>query len=177
MYEIPEEPEISDQVKQELLSDNFPGISPEDTVSVLPFLTSSNYQKDTMIFTEGDVSEFICIIVSGEIIVVKEDSKHLRFDSNYEHQIITRLHKGQLFGELAFIDELPRSASAVTVSETVVIKLDRDNFDKMRDEHPRLWGNFILSISKLVCTRLRRSGGALVDLRLSIDSALSALSN
>jgi CRP/FNR family transcriptional regulator, cyclic AMP receptor protein len=177
MYEISDDPEISDQIKQELLTNNFPGITPEDTVSVLPFLTSSTYEKDTTIFTEGDDSEFVCIIVSGEIIVVKEDSKHLRFDSNYEHQIITRLHKGQLFGELAFIDELPRSASAVTVSQSVILKLDRINFEKMRDENPRLWGNFILSISKMVCARLRRSGGALVDLRLSIDSALTALAH
>ncbi|MBF0381040.1 MAG: cyclic nucleotide-binding domain-containing protein [Magnetococcales bacterium] len=177
MYELSEEPEISDEVKINLFADNLPGISPEDSISVLPFLTSASFNKDTVIFTEGDVSDFICFIVSGEVIVVKEDSQHLRFDSNYEHQIMSRLHKDQLFGELAFLDELPRSASAVAVSDTVIIKLDRDHFDKMREENPRLWGNIILSISKLVCARLRRSGGALVDLRLSIDSALSALAN
>jgi CRP-like cAMP-binding protein len=70
---------------------------------------------------------------------------------------------------------LPRSASAITDSEVVLVKLDRENFDKMRDKNPRLWGTVILSISRLVCNRLRKSGGALVDLRLSIDAALTAL--
>lgn len=58
---------------------------------------------------------------------------------------------GEIFGEMALIDEGPRSASAVAVEPSEVIVLDRDTFNGLVRDHP----DFALFVMRLMVRRLR----------------------
>jgi CRP-like cAMP-binding protein len=58
-----------------------------------------------------------------------------------------------MFGELAVLDGLPRSAGAMTLERTVVYGLERHDFLAFLDDHPQLWPRIL----ELVTSRLRRS--------------------
>ncbi|MEK9753735.1 MAG: cyclic nucleotide-binding domain-containing protein [Rhodospirillaceae bacterium] len=74
--------------------------------------------RDTMIFQEGDVANYAYLLKSGRVeITVYKGGKHV---------LLTTIMPNQLFGELALIDQKPRSATAIAVepSEVIVVKPD-----------------------------------------------------
>ena len=51
---------------------------------------------------------------------------------------IRTLGPGEAFGEFSFIDRLPRSASARTVTDVSVLMLSRDDYDRLASERPAM---------------------------------------
>jgi CRP/FNR family transcriptional regulator/CRP/FNR family cyclic AMP-dependent transcriptional regulator len=68
----------------------------------------------------------------------------------HETSVILCGRPGEIFGELAVIDGLPRSASAVAVTDTVVHTLNRERFRDYMRQWPRLALNFMQTLSKKV---------------------------
>jgi len=79
------------------------------------------YQAGDKIFQEDDKGDCAFLIESGNVdISTRKDSKFFR---------ITILGEGDLFGEMALIDDEPRTATATALEETCVIRIDRDLVD------------------------------------------------
>ncbi|MCZ6525079.1 MAG: cyclic nucleotide-binding domain-containing protein, partial [Gammaproteobacteria bacterium] len=75
------------------------------------------YQSGDQIFQEGDKGDCAFLIESGSIdISTRKDSKFYR---------IIILGEGDLFGEIALIDNEPRTATATALEETRLIRIDR----------------------------------------------------
>ena len=81
------------------------------------------------VFLEGDVGEHAFVVDSGEIRITRERPSG-------EELTLAHLRRGELFGELALIDDMPRSASAFAVSDTELMTLDRETFQRHLREHP-----------------------------------------
>lgn len=73
------------------------------------------------LFKEGDTGDCAFIIDSGNVRI----SRHGRDGSNL---VLAVLGRGELFGELALIDERPRSATAEALGDVELICLDRESF-------------------------------------------------
>lgn len=78
----------------------------------------ATYSRGDHLFKQGDDGDNAFIIESGtvEVYINHGDKK----------MIIATLEQGDLLGEMAIIDELPRTASAVALDDTVVIVIPRD---------------------------------------------------
>jgi EAL domain-containing protein (putative c-di-GMP-specific phosphodiesterase class I)/CRP-like cAMP-binding protein len=78
----------------------------------------TEFDADEYIFVEGDIGDCAYIIDSGmvEISLDKEDRK----------LVMATLTKGEILGEMAIIDKLPRTASARAVVPTVVTAIPLD---------------------------------------------------
>lgn len=70
---------------------------------------------DTMIFSEGEVGREIFIILAGSVKIMRI--------VRGEEFIIDILGAGELFGEMAFIENAPRMGSAVTTQESQIIRI------------------------------------------------------
>ncbi|MFO8003927.1 N-acyl amino acid synthase FeeM domain-containing protein [Thioalkalivibrio sp.] len=81
------------------------------------------------VFLEGEVGEHAFVVDSGEIRITRERAFG-------EELTLAHLGRGELFGELALIDDKPRSASAFAVSDTELMTLDRETFQHHLREHP-----------------------------------------
>lgn len=72
-------------------------------------------QADTMLFSEGEMGRDIFIILSGSV-------KLMRIVRGEEF-IIDVLGAGELFGEMAFIENAPRMGSAITTQDSQLIRI------------------------------------------------------
>lgn len=117
----------------------------------------------TVIFKEGDAGSFLCLLVKGEVGILKEDQ-------HGKAQPIASVSRGKTVGEMSIIDGEPRSATCVARADSVVLMLTKENFARVVKEKPGL-AVFILSrLARLMSQRLRGMSGQLVE-HLARDSA------
>lgn len=74
------------------------------------FSVTRDYDAESVIFEEGDAGGELFVIADGEVEILK------RTDAG-EPLTLARLKAGDFFGEMAFVDESPRSASAIARSK------------------------------------------------------------
>ena len=86
----------------------FSGLTEDQLASITAISTKRSYPKNTIIINEGDETDSLYLILSGKVKVMlsDEDGKEI---------IITLLEPSDYFGELALIDDEPRSARVVTM--------------------------------------------------------------
>ena len=102
-----------------------------------------NFAPGSQIFREGDCGSFAYFIEHGHVEI-----SALRFGHK---TVITTLSDGEMFGEMALIDQRSRSATATAISDTQVITFSREQFQKIIDDaEPKL--NMLL---RVVVKRLR----------------------
>lgn len=101
------------------------------------------FKKGMHLFHENDRSRELYIIQSGSV-------KVYRFVAGKEIELAV-LNDGAVLGEMALIDGKPRSASARTLQESVVIIIDADTF------HEKIRGvpSWFLSIIRMTSIKIR----------------------
>ena len=99
------------------------------------------YPINTMIFSEAQNGSDMFIIQKGEVAITKV--------VNGNEVTLAILGRGDMFGEMALIENKPRSANAIAHSECVLMVVNRTNFNQMVATQPQL-------ISKLTTTLAER---------------------
>lgn len=109
------------------------------------------FPKDTVIFNRGDHSDYAYIIQSGRVdINVLVGDKETAIES---------LGRSDIFGEMALIDRMPRSATAIAREDTVCLVVPPRKFQECLDEADP----FIYSLLRLLTRRLRSTTSLLAD--------------
>lgn len=107
--------------------------------------TSAHDLKDNEnLYRSGDAADSFFIITSGRIAFVSENS-----DGSNRH-IIHVLEKGDMLGELSFIDKTPRTVSAYALGDTSVLCFHADDINPLVVSHPRLVFDFMRAVIKRV---------------------------
>ena len=96
------------------------------------------FQINEVIIKENDIDEYLYLIKSGKVKVVKSKDKK-EIDIAY-------LNEGAFFGEMALIDERPRMASVIAMEETIVKVFHRDDFLKVMHENQNIAVKFLSGI-------------------------------
>jgi len=94
-----------------------------------------------MIFKDGDVGDSMYFIVKGNVKILKGDVE------------LVTLKKGDYFGEMALLDGEARSADAMTVDESILLKLDAHDFEKIMYSNDKI----VKGILSMLSQRLRRA--------------------
>jgi CRP/FNR family cyclic AMP-dependent transcriptional regulator len=127
----------------------FKEMSPQEIMLVVLAGESVWYGKGDMIFREGTEGDALYIIKSGEVRVAKYDGHGVERD-------LAILTTGEHFGELALIDNLPRSASAFAVSDSEIIRIPRSNFEDLLKHHEGIERKFYKAFTRILAERLRK---------------------
>ncbi len=130
----------------------------EDIEIISRYISLQNFTKGDHIFKQGDRQDFMAFIIEGKIDIIKESADSLEM-------IVVTLMPGTYFGEMSFVDEEPRSASAVAREDALLLYLSTTNFERITVEHPRLAIRILKNIAKLISQRLRMTTGKLVYTR------------
>lgn len=101
------------------------------------------YQQGETIFHEGDPGQALYVIARGRIRI------YIQNEEGQETSVIL-YGPTALFGELAVIDERPRSASAVAMEDTILYTLDRLHFREHLKQFPQLAFNFMQTLADRV---------------------------
>lgn len=104
-----------------------------------------SYRKSEVIFEEGSIGSEMYLIHSGRV--------QLSIRQGETQQIpLLVLNPGDFFGEMALVDDSPRSATASAVEDnTELVVIDRARFLFMVRQQPE----FALSLMHTLCQRLR----------------------
>lgn len=103
----------------------------------------------TRIVSQGESPEFFYVIQSGRVRVFRETDDHIRTQ-------LTELGPGNYFGEVALVTGQPRTASVETIEESVLIKVSKEEFDRLLDQNPRLARHIINQLANWLVTGDRR---------------------
>lgn len=102
------------------------------------------FQDGQTIFQEGTHGDWIYLIEEGSV----EISKKMRG----RRVVIEILPRGEIFGEMAFISKMPRTATATAIGETTVGIIDRDYYDhefnKMPDDFRQVFNTVAARLKK-----------------------------
>ncbi len=72
-------------------------------------------------------------------------------------RLIGRLGPGEVFGEMAFVDGRPRSASVKAISASRLVRISPEELDELASREPRLAMQFLTEIARIICDRLRHT--------------------
>ena len=75
------------------------------------------------VFSEGDVGTEMYVIQSGTIDIVKQVKD--------EQKTLSVLEKGDFFGEMSILEDVPRTADAVARTDVELVKINQSTFDEM----------------------------------------------
>jgi len=117
----------------------FSDLDIEELFELKDISSEREYKNGEEIITEGESGNEAFIIADGMVEILK-DSK-----------IITTLEKGDYFGEMAIIENEPRSATAISKGNSLLLVLDGDSFRKMIVSN----SNISFNLVKVLSNRIR----------------------
>src|SRR4030095_5592402 len=111
--------------------------------------------KDTVVFFENEEGDSFFIIVGGRIkvTILGDDGREV---------ILSVLGRGDFFGEMALLDNEPRSATAIVVEDTELLSLHRNDFQSVLTDNRSI----MLALIKILTARLRRANHQISTLAL-----------
>ena len=121
--------------------DLFASIPSQELIRVAQIAEEEEYQTDTSLCKEGDYGDCMYIIANGKVKVHKGD-----------HTLV-ELEKGAFVGDMALLDQEPRSADLTTSLETTLLKISQDAFYELMSSNFEIMNGIL----KIISSRLRES--------------------
>lgn len=108
------------------------------------------------IFREGEKGDFVCFVADGLLAVVKtvENGKIIE---------LTTLPQGSSLGEMAVIDDCPRSATVIARKPSQLITMTRSQFHNIVSKHPDIGISVLKGIARVLSLNLRKTSANLVQ--------------
>lgn len=130
----------------------FKSLSDTDIYEIEAVCQKQFFDSDKVIFAENTLGYNFYIILDGSVEIIKD------YEQDNQDSLII-LKKEESFGELALIDNFPRSATAITRSKTVLLSISRDDFHSVvKNSAP-----ISFSIMKSLSTMIRERTESFVD--------------
>lgn len=120
----------------------------DDELKVLAkIMNKKDFKTGDTIFRESEEGASLYVLKKGEV-------KACKTAPDGEAFTLTIMKDGEIFGEMSFLDGRPRSATLVAISDVETYVLDRDDFEGIIDENPRLvyklMRNIVFTIHSIV---------------------------
>lgn len=122
----------------------FQQLSAKTLRTVAADIVPRTYKSSDIIFREGDPGQSLYLIKSGQVRIFVNGL------DGHQTSVILFGRPGEIFGELAIIDGLPRSATAVALDNTTLYTMNRATFRQHMMHHPQLALNFMRELSMRV---------------------------
>lgn len=133
----------------------FSELSDPDIGSLARLATRRRFPRDTVVFFENEEGDTFFMIVEGRIkvTILGDDGREI---------ILSVLGPGDFFGEMALLDNEPRSATTIAVEETELLTLQRVDFQSVLADNRSITSALI----KVLTARLRRANHQISTLAL-----------
>ena len=102
----------------------FQGLAEADYAEIMPLLKLEKFSSGVHIIKEGARGDSMCVIISGAVKITKSGEAG-------EEILLDTFYAGSYFGEFSLVDNMPRSANAISVDETELFRLEKKDFDAL----------------------------------------------
>ena len=117
-------------------SNLFAGMDPEDIETLERHTVRKAYRRNTVIMERGDEAHTLFVLIEGraKAYVADEDGREI---------VLSEMEPGMHIGELAVLRDIPRTASVMTLDDSVFLVLTKQSFLQCLAEQPRIALNLI----------------------------------
>lgn len=109
----------------------FSELAPGETERLTQHSTTRTYHANTILISEGDTTDSLYVVLEGKVKVFASDHQG-------KEVILNILGPGEYFGELALLDDQPRSASVKTMVQTKLMVITKNDFKKSLAGDPEM---------------------------------------
>lgn len=131
----------------------FSQLNEDQLNALIQICTKRSYKASTVLFSEKEIGSVFYMVLSGSV-------KIFTTGSSGEEKILSICHTGESFGELSLIDGKPRSASAQTLENCVLLTITGQSFLELLRNH----FDITLGIMQELSNRLRDTNQQVYDL-------------
>jgi len=152
---------LSTEEKLEVLEEQ--GLSAQELRLLATYSQEERFDAEALIFAEGERGDKLYIVVDGQVRIS-------RLVPGMGEECLTILGRGEVFGEMALIDEQPRSADARAHTEgCTVFSVSRSVLQEVLAMDPDAAVQFLTLLCRLLCRRLRAMNNRLVAWRAMVS--------
>jgi len=137
-----------DMIKTLRATPLFEGLSRRELKVMREIVHLRTYQEGEFVFSKGQPGAAMFIITEGQVEIVD-------YDDAGNRTVLATLGKGTFFGELALLDDSPRSASAVAAKPVKIYSFYRGDFVKLLDSAPRIGTGVYRALAMIIGVRLK----------------------
>jgi len=141
----------------------FESLSKKEILAVEKLIHKRQYSINEDIFREKDPGGGMYIVMDGSVSIVKNQG-------GSTEKTLATLENGDFFGEIALLDESPRTATAISLEETSILGFYRTDLYELVERRPKLAIKIIVNLARVVSERLRYSNANAQQLRETIVS-------
>jgi CRP-like cAMP-binding protein len=141
------------------LKDNlfFKDLTHEELEQVSEVCSIEEFPRGERIFSEGEPGDKFYIIVSGVVRIEKEIPKA-------GAETLRALNPGEGFGEMALVEDMPRSASAIADVDSQLVSIGKTDLDRLFVEYYPIAVKMLTAFCKTMSSRLRESSQRMIRL-------------
>ncbi len=133
------------------------GLSAAEMKLLATFSTEERYREASMIFREGEKGDKLFIVLDGRVRISK-------FIPGVGEEALAVLDRGDFFGEMALIDDKPRSADAKShEGDATVLSIDRATLNEILSMDPHASLQFLNLLCRMISRRLREINDKIVQ--------------
>jgi CRP-like cAMP-binding protein len=126
----------------------FEGFSAKECGDLCNYLECFGAPSNATIIREGDIGNFLLIVLTGRIRVMKDVASG-------ESREVAVAGPGAFLGEMSLIDGKPRFASCISAEPADLAVLSRENLNALMLDNARLGQKLLLMLLRLMAMRLR----------------------
>src|SRR5688500_7724233 len=151
---------MDDRLEQLARVELFSGLKPAALELISKVAAEESHALGTKIFQHGDAGDKLYLILEGKVRISREVP-------GMGEEALAVLGPGQMFGEMALLDESSRSADARVHERCRLLAIPKDGFDDLLFLHKDLAYEVLWNVVRLLVLRLRETNDKLTFLSVS----------
>ena len=124
----------------------FKGLNPNELQEISQIVSKVLYHKGDIITDQSSKSRDVFLLIDGRVDIISLNGIQLY-----------RISKGEIFGELALVPNLKRTAIAVAREDSWVLEMNINHLESFGDEHPDVYRNVNTNIVNSLGIKLARA--------------------
>jgi CRP-like cAMP-binding protein len=133
------------------------GIDDETLSRLAALMERKDYTDGAPVFTEAGPGDSVHFIVNGRVRIEKRAQS-----ADAPPKTLAVLEAGDYFGEMALLDQKPRSASAVVMENATILRLSKAAFDELQRSSSDAVLNLLFAMIRTSGDRIRRLSAHLI---------------
>lgn len=149
-----------------ILTENFvfKALNPIELHFVKRLVHFRRYKPGEVIFTQGELGVGMYIVATGTVNITVEDLHSP--DQNLKNHFVTRLSKGDFFGEISLVEQAGRrTATAVAADNVTLLGFFKPDLSEVIERNPKVGVKILHRLGEVLARRLKETADRFTELK------------
>lgn len=146
----------------------FNQLSVNEIRKLLAISREESVNVDREVFHEGMAAQALYVVLSGVVKISKKNSKGV-------DEPLALIREGEVFGEMALLDDYPRGASATAHRDITLLRIGSAEFKQVMKEQGTIANKLLWVFVRVLCHRLREADKQIVETFSSATGSMGSI--